>query len=116
MQKVKVFKHVSAYFFFNYMQIIESDKQYIRAGKQYIDKLMAAGLSKRSAENTAKLYDEFGFADLLCSGSVSPPGLLFWLHHNTPVPRKSPRFSGEKYEILTKSFVWIAAGSEGIFH
>lgn len=47
---------------------------------------------------------------------LSPPGLLFWLHHNTPVPRKSPRFSGEKHEILTKSFVWIAAGSEGIFH
>ena len=39
-----------------------NEKQYIDEGKQYIEKMVAAGLSKRSAENAAKLYAVFGTA------------------------------------------------------
>lgn len=53
-------------------QYIENEKQYIRAGKQYIDKLMAAGLSKRSAENAAKLYDEFGLECFFGRSDIIP--------------------------------------------
>ena len=41
-------------------QYIDDSKQYIQDGKQYIDKMLAAGISKRTAENAVKLYAEFG--------------------------------------------------------
>ncbi len=53
-------------------QYIEDDKQYIRARKQDIDKLVAAGLSKRSAENAAKLYDEFGLECFFGRSDIIP--------------------------------------------
>ncbi len=43
-------------------QYIDSEKQYIGDSKQYIEPFIAAGLSKRTAENAAKLYAEFGLS------------------------------------------------------
>ncbi len=43
-------------------QYIDSEKQYIGDSKKYIEQLIAAGLSKRTAENAAKLYAEFGLS------------------------------------------------------
>ena len=41
-------------------QYIEPQKHYIGDEKQYIDKLIAAGLTKKTATNTMKLFSEFG--------------------------------------------------------
>ena len=53
-------------------QYIAGDKQYFQTRKQYIDKLIAAGLSKRSAENAARLYDEFGLERFFGRSDILP--------------------------------------------
>lgn len=40
----------------------EFGKQYIGDSKQYIEKMIAAGLSKRAADNAAKLYAKYGLS------------------------------------------------------
>lgn len=51
-------------------QYIGEEKQYIGDGKQYIEKMIAAGLSKRTAENGAKLYSEFGVSNFFGRSDV----------------------------------------------
>ena len=41
-------------------QYIDDEKQYIDDKKQYIEKLIDAGLTKKTAENAMKLFAEFG--------------------------------------------------------
>ena len=53
-------------------QYIDSEKQYIGESKQYIEKMVAAGLSKRSAENAAKLYAVFGLTRFFGRSEVVP--------------------------------------------
>ena len=40
-------------------QYIETRKQYIGNEKQYIDKIITAGLTKKTAANAMKLFSEF---------------------------------------------------------
>ena len=61
--------HISGAF---HKQYIAAEKQYIAEKKQYIEKLIAAGLSKRTAENTAKLYAEFGLTGFFGRSDVIP--------------------------------------------
>ena len=53
-------------------QDIEESKQYIGDKKQYIEKMIAAGLSKRSAENAGKLYAEFGLSRFFGRSAILP--------------------------------------------
>lgn len=53
-------------------QYIDDSKQYIQSDKQYIDKMVAAGISKRSAENAVKLYAEFGLTRFFGRSDVLP--------------------------------------------
>ena len=53
-------------------QYIDSEKQYIGESKQYIEKMVSAGLSKRSAENAAKLYTVFGLTRFFGRSEVVP--------------------------------------------
>lgn len=53
-------------------QYIESSKQYIGDTKQYIEKMIAAGLSKRSAENATKLYAKFGLDHFFGRSDIVP--------------------------------------------
>ncbi|MBR3015868.1 MAG: hypothetical protein IKH57_02120 [Clostridia bacterium] len=53
-------------------QYIDSEKQYIGESKQYIEKMVSAGLYKRSAENAAKLYAVFGLTRFFGRSEVVP--------------------------------------------
>lgn len=45
-------------------------KQYIGDKKQYIEKLIASGLTKKTATNAVKLFYEFGFEKLFSRSDV----------------------------------------------
>ena len=51
-------------------QYIEPQKQYIGDEKQYIDKLVTVGLSKKTATNAIKLFNEFGFEKFFSRSDV----------------------------------------------
>ena len=53
-------------------QYIDNGKQYIGDEKQYIEKMIAAGLSKRSAENAVKLYEAFGLSRFFGRSDILP--------------------------------------------
>lgn len=53
-------------------QYIGDGKQYIGDKKQYIEKMIAAGLSKHSAENAGKLYAEFGLSRFFGRSDILP--------------------------------------------
>ena len=53
-------------------QYIESQKQYIGDEKQYIDKMIVAGLTKKTATNAMKLFSEFGFEKLFSRTDAAP--------------------------------------------
>ena len=53
-------------------QYIEPQKQYIGDEKQYIDKMAAAGLTKKTAMNAMKLFSAFGFETIFSRSDVTP--------------------------------------------
>jgi len=53
-------------------QYIEPQKQYIGDEKQYIDKMIDAGLTRKTATNTMKLFSVFGFDKLFSRSDVAP--------------------------------------------
>ena len=53
-------------------QYIEPQKQYIGDEKQYIDKMIVAGLTKKTATNAMKLFSEFRFEKFFSRTDAAP--------------------------------------------